>query len=214
MAEIPYVEGVGAYKLTPAGPIPGTSVLSAAAANTYGSWVEFIASAPEDLFLTHIISYPAVTETLYSQIAIGFGASGSEVIIGEFKIILQLVGTSALITGPNVPISPPIKIPTGTRVAIKVADINLLPRSHLITIGYCPASRVTVPFAEQVLNYQPEGAHTFKNILRLISAVLFGKASGGGTTEIKFRDLGDTKDRITATVDTNGNRTAVTLDGT
>ncbi len=34
-----------------------------------------------------------------------------------------------------------------------------------------------------------------------------------GTTTITFRDLADSNARITATVDANGNRTAVTLDG-
>ena len=40
-----------------------------------------------------------------------------------------------------------------------------------------------------------------------------GKASGGGTTSISFRDNADSKNRIVATVDSSGNRTAVTLDG-
>lgn len=48
--------------------------------------------------------------------------------------------------------------------------------------------------------------------LRLMAAALLGKASGMATTTGKFRDTGDTKDRITATVDADGNRTAVTLD--
>jgi hypothetical protein len=58
-----------------------------------------------------------------------------------------------------------------------------------------------------------EGSYTFQQLLRLMSASLFGKASGGGTTIITFRSLGDTKNRIQATVDSKGNRTAVILDG-
>jgi hypothetical protein len=34
--------------------------------------------------------------------------------------------------------------------------------------------------------------------------------TGGGTTSITFRDLSDTLDRVSATVDSSGNRTAVT----
>jgi hypothetical protein len=41
---------------------------------------------------------------------------------------------------------------------------------------------------------------------------LLGKASGLDSTTAKFRNLTDSKDRIIATVDANGNRTAVTLD--
>jgi len=53
---------------------------------------------------------------------------------------------------------------------------------------------------------------TFRQAMRLILAALAGKASGLATTTAVYRDTNDTKDRITATVDTNGNRSAVTLD--
>jgi hypothetical protein len=39
-----------------------------------------------------------------------------------------------------------------------------------------------------------------------------GKASGAATTTVVFRDISDTKPRITATVDSDGNRTAITTD--
>ena len=48
--------------------------------------------------------------------------------------------------------------------------------------------------------------------MRGLIAINYGKASGGGTTNIKFRDTQDTKNRINETVDANGNRTSVTLD--
>lgn len=48
--------------------------------------------------------------------------------------------------------------------------------------------------------------------LRLMGASLFGKASGMGTATAVLRDTTDTTNRITATVDADGNRTAVTLD--
>lgn len=57
-----------------------------------------------------------------------------------------------------------------------------------------------------------EGSITLKGALRLALSALTGKASGGGTTTISFRDTDDTKARITATVDSSGNRTAVTRD--
>jgi hypothetical protein len=53
---------------------------------------------------------------------------------------------------------------------------------------------------------------TVRQAFRLIASSLFGKASGLATTTAKFRDTNDTMDRITATVDTSGNRSAVTLD--
>lgn len=59
-----------------------------------------------------------------------------------------------------------------------------------------------------------EGSVTLKDTLRLILAAQVGKSSGGGTTTVKFRDTADSKDRISATVNSSGNRTAVTLDAT
>lgn len=59
-----------------------------------------------------------------------------------------------------------------------------------------------------------DGTYTQDEVMRLIAAVLAGKVSGAGTGTETFRDINDTKDRIVATVDVNGNRTAITLDGT
>lgn len=58
-----------------------------------------------------------------------------------------------------------------------------------------------------------EGALTLRNIIRILLAALAGKSTGGGTASVQFRDVADSKDRIDATVTVNGNRTAVTLDG-
>jgi len=44
---------------------------------------------------------------------------------------------------------------------------------------------------------------------KLALAVLTGKSSGGGGATLVFRDINDAKNRISATVDANGNRTAV-----
>jgi len=57
-----------------------------------------------------------------------------------------------------------------------------------------------------------EGTITVQQALRILLAAMAGKATGGGTTSVIFRDTTDSKDRITATVDSNGNRSAVTLD--
>lgn len=66
---------------------------------------------------------------------------------------------------------------------------------------------------DSILDDPVEGTYTMRQLLRLMASALFGKASGGGTATITFRDLGDSKDRITATVTSNGNRTTVVLDG-
>lgn len=53
---------------------------------------------------------------------------------------------------------------------------------------------------------------TFAELVTLMAAVLLGKASGLETTTAIYRAVNDSKPRVTATVDADGNRTAVTLD--
>lgn len=55
-----------------------------------------------------------------------------------------------------------------------------------------------------------EGTTTLKQAIQAILSFAAGKASGGGTAALAFRDQADTKDRLAMTVDENGNRTAVT----
>lgn len=53
---------------------------------------------------------------------------------------------------------------------------------------------------------------TIANICKVILATLAGKTDNFGTTDPKhFRNPGDTVDRVTATTDAQGNRTAITL---
>jgi hypothetical protein len=55
------------------------------------------------------------------------------------------------------------------------------------------------------------GTYTVQDILTILAAKMVGKASGGGTTTIKYRGVDDTTDVVVETVDDNGNRSAVTL---
>lgn len=52
---------------------------------------------------------------------------------------------------------------------------------------------------------------SLKDALRLLLAVTTCKASGGGTTNVVFRNLEDTQAAVSMVVDVNGNRTAVSL---
>lgn len=63
---------------------------------------------------------------------------------------------------------------------------------------------------EAVLDH-PDGVEsglTMRGWLRLGASVLFSKASGMGGTTAVFRDFGDTKNRLSITVDADGNRSA------
>jgi hypothetical protein len=63
-----------------------------------------------------------------------------------------------------------------------------------------------------VLNATVEGAVSMAESLRLANSVLGGKVSGAGTAVETFRDINDTKNRVVADIDSNGNRTSITLD--
>jgi len=65
-----------------------------------------------------------------------------------------------------------------------------------------------------VLEAKVEGNYTLKEALRLMLAVAAGKTdidTSGANPVVKFRDVNDTKDRITATM-TGSERTTVTKD--
>jgi hypothetical protein len=57
-----------------------------------------------------------------------------------------------------------------------------------------------------------ETNRTLRQAMRLILAALVGKLSGAETTSVVIRDTNDVKDRITATVDSDGNRSAIIYD--
>jgi len=57
-----------------------------------------------------------------------------------------------------------------------------------------------------------DGTLTLRQSTRLQNSAMFGRSTGSGTTNPKFRDVGNTIDRISATLDANKNRSSVTLD--
>ena len=59
-----------------------------------------------------------------------------------------------------------------------------------------------------------ENSRTFVQIFRGMWSILRGKTSGfvsSGTSSPVFRDDADSKNRLSGTVDANGNRTAITI---
>jgi hypothetical protein len=56
-----------------------------------------------------------------------------------------------------------------------------------------------------------ETGFTAQQIMRILSAVMAGQVSGAAGTTVTIRDINNTVDRVVATVDSSGDRTAVTL---
>jgi hypothetical protein len=69
-------------------------------------------------------------------------------------------------------------------------------------------------FSQYLLDQEDiETGLTFREALRLIAAATAGTLSGGGSSTVTIKSaVDDTKDRITATVDSQGNRTAIVYD--
>ena len=76
------------------------------------------------------------------------------------------------------------------------------------------ASDAATEIATATLGATVEGSETLTQSVRLMRAALVGKLSGAATTTVTIRDAADSKARITATVDADGNRSAVTTDAT
>lgn len=93
--------------------------------------------------------------------------------------------------------------------AITAASIN----ADAITAAKV-ASDVSTEIAAAVWAYVIENSKSALALMRLMYAALCNKVSGGGTSSVAFRDDADSKDRIVATVDSDGNRSAVSKDAT
>jgi hypothetical protein len=103
----------------------------------------------------------------------------------------------------------------GASAGVAAASTDVLARARLtatLSIGSRPSAD---DIAQAIWNTFPvDGAFSGGEVMRIMFAALAGKVSGAGGSTITIRDAAtDTQDRIVATVDSNGNRTAVTLDG-
>lgn len=93
-------------------------------------------------------------------------------------------------------------------------DVTLNANTVLVKWDTGGASPIYAHEAIQLYDQPIETGFSLRQILRLIAAATAGKLSGAGTSTIIIRDINDTKDRIVATVDSNGNRSVVIKDVT
>ncbi len=68
--------------------------------------------------------------------------------------------------------------------------------------------------AADVWAHAVENSLTAEQLLRILVSGISGKSAGVGTTQEKYKSVNGAKDRITVDFDAQGNRDAVTLDGT
>lgn len=98
-----------------------------------------------------------------------------------------------------------------TEVAAIKAKTDLIPAAPA-AVGDIPTANANADALLDRANAIEAGA-TPRQSLRLMLAALAGKLSGAATATVTIRNaVADSKDRIVATVDADGNRTAVTTD--
>ncbi len=98
------------------------------------------------------------------------------------------------------------------RAGTEKLDTGITLADDAITAAALKTDAIT-EIVTAILAATVESTLDVKEVLRIMLAALAGKVSGGGTSSIKFRDAADALDRITATVDANGNRTSISLNG-
>lgn len=98
------------------------------------------------------------------------------------------------------------------RTALGLASANL--DTQLGTIDDFLDTEVAAIKAKTDLIPGTQDGRTFAEVMLLIASAILSKRSGMATTTGVIRALDDSQDRITATMDADGNRTAVTFDVT
>lgn len=152
-----------------------------------------------------------------------FGAKNQKVVPSEsandYKADVSALATAAALATVDSNVDA-ILVDTGTTLPsnlstmegkIDTVDSNV---DAILTDTGTDGVELTTSAVDAILDEVVEGTMTLRQMLRVMLAALAGKSTGGGTATITFQDVGDTKARITATVDSSGNRTSITTDGT
>lgn len=170
--------------------------ISASAISTFEIWKITDATDPDDY----------TTGTLVDTVGVGkwrfLHDDGYKFVIRDqttnYRVVVQAekgIYDAALFFGAAVQLAQ----------AAEVTEINNKVDSMQIDITNMPMS---------VWAYVVETGYAAASMMRLFASVLLGKISGAGTGTETFRDINDTKDRVIASVDQDGNRTDITRDPT
>ena len=139
------------------------------------------------------------------------GASGS--VIGQATATAR---AGSIINGAgSMPLARGTRLVSSLTVINGAATTTYLPMKGnvragaVIKVNELSQDDVTGAVLEAVI----EPGLTLRQALRLVAAATAGKLEGGGTSTVTIRNaVEDSKDRIVATVDSAGNRTAITYD--
>lgn len=134
---------------------------------------------------------------------------GSYNIGGGGVVAASVTGAVGSVTGAVASVTGAVGSVTGSVGSVAAGGIT----ASSIATGAVDADALAADAVDEILDEVVEGSTTLRQAIRLLLSFIGAKVSGGGSTTITFRDIGDTKNRITMTVDADGDRSAVTLDG-
>lgn len=145
-------------------------------------------------------------DAVWDEARAGHVAGGS---FGEGVASVQgnVTGSAASVTGAVGSVTGAAGSVTGSVGSVAAGGIT----SSSFAAGAVTASALAADAVDEIIDEPVEGSVTLRQAIRALLAYTAAKVSGGGTTTIVYRDLADTKNRITLTVDASGNRSAVVI---
>jgi hypothetical protein len=122
-------------------------------------------------------------------------------------------GASVILASSSVPVADATRLVNSPAIITGSAVVaQALPKARaragaVIKVGALSQDDVT----GAVLESEIEPGFSLRQMMRLMGAVLLGKTSGGPSSPV-FRDVNDTKNRVSGSADANGNRSSATYD--
>jgi hypothetical protein len=207
------IEGTGA--LSASGALGKNALADLAGSGALSATGALIVSAVADL----VGSGSITTATLLAILQVAADLTGSGTLAADVDalgwILADLEGTGAL-TAPNYGVGHmeadilPYTELSPAALASAVWSAVAADNNESGTMGekLNDAGSASNPWTETI-----EGTYTAAELLRIMAAALAGELSGAATTTITIKGVDGTTDRIVATVTSDGDRTAIALDG-
>jgi hypothetical protein len=155
------------------------------------------------------------TATATLQLVVsGIGTSnGVATATGNLNAALAAAGTSAGVASTTAAITA-LAWAVGPSNGVATASLVSYATGELVGAIAPAVTLDAANFSSYLLDEEDiETGLTLRQALRVIAAATAGKVSGGGTSTITIRNaVADGANRIVATVDSNGNRSAITYD--
>lgn len=144
----------------------------------------------------------AIADAVWDEVQSG------HVAVGSFGEVATEV---AAILADTADMQPKLGTPAGASVSADIAAVKVDTAAILVDTGTSGVP-LTAAAVDAILDETiGDGTITMRQVLKLAVAALGGKLSGAATTTVTIRNDADDTDVITATVDADGNRSAVTL---